>query len=543
MKKALLLVFASIVFMQYQQAQTPTWSDDIARIMYKNCTSCHHTGGMAPFSLTNYADAYSHRYDISTYVNNGKMPPWPPDANYNHLKDERKLSADDLAKINDWITNSAPEGNSANTPTPPVYTNTSELGTVDMSLTMPTFTVPNYPGDLYQCFVLPTNLAQDEFITGLEILPGNPEIVHHVLIYEDSSSTHEARLLDANTPEPGYTSFGGIGLGNNTTLVGGWVPGGRPAIYPANMGIKIHTNCDLVIQVHYPFGSAGKMDSTKLNLRLSTSVGRQISINPILNHIPVGSGFGASLVNGPLYIPANTVKKFESAFTIPTSYPIQGVSLLNLAPHAHLLCKDWLVYAITPTGDTVPLIKIDDWDFHWQGFYTLQKLKFIPKGSTVYGFATYDNTSNNPNNPNNPPQNVSVGEATSDEMMLVYFSYLIYQNGDENVVLDSTLLDTVEQPNGITIPQNNIVSSVQLYEARPNPANNETVFSYFLPETGNISFKLYDLNGRLVQEISVPKNTGFNTVTFNTEKLQAGTYLYSLNAGGITRTKQLVISH
>ncbi len=543
MKKGLLLLLASVVFMQNQQGQTPTWSNDIAQIMYNNCTSCHHTGGMAPFNLTTYADAYSHRYDIATYVNNGKMPPWPPDVNFKHFKDERKLSSADLTKLNDWINNSAPEGNSANTPAPPVYTNGSALGTVDKTLTMPAFTVPNYPGDLYQCFVLPTGLTQDEFITALEVIPGDPTIVHHVLIYEDSSSTHDAQQLDNNTPEPGYTSFGGVGLGNKTTLVGGWVPGTRPEVYPANMGVKLHANSDLVIQVHYPFGSAGKTDSTKLNLRFSTNVGRQISINPILNHIPVGSGFGASLQNGPLYIPANTVKKFESAFTIPANYPIQGVSLLNIAPHAHLICKDWLVYAVTPSNDTVPLIKIDDWDFHWQGFYTMQKLQFIPKGSTVYGFATYDNTSNNPNNPNNPPQDVSVGEATSDEMMLVYFSYLIYQNGDENLIIDSTLLDTVEQPNGIIAPQNNIVSSAQLYEAQPNPANNLTTFTYFLPESGAISFKLYDLNGRLVQEIEAPKNTGFNTVSFNTSTLQAGTYLYSLSSGGITRTKQLVVTH
>ncbi|HLP20535.1 MAG TPA: T9SS type A sorting domain-containing protein, partial [Chitinophagales bacterium] len=435
---------------------------------------------------------------------------------------------------NAWVSGGTPAGDTANAPAPPVYNNGSLLNGVDMVIQIPAFTVPaNVNYDLYQCFTIPTNLSQDQFMTAVEAIPGNPSIVHHILIYEDTTSSQQSLLLDNNTPEPGYTSFGGPGV-NNAALVGGWVPGQMPSIYPNGMGVTLHKNSRLVLQIHYPAGSAGKTDSTKLNIKLSTAALRPVFIQPPLNH-------GMSMTDGPLSIPANSSKTFHTEYTIPTSYPIQGVSLLNVAPHAHLLCKNWLVFGKTPAGDTIPFIRINDWDFHWQGFYTFQKLIFFPKGSTFYGVATYDNTANNPHNPSSPPQNVHAGESTTDEMMLVYFSYLIYQQGDEDMVLDSTILEPA--PTAIDDPKSveGFVSTAQLYDAMPNPANNETRITYYLPAATKVELKVYDLTGKLVDEIQATGNNGFNSTVYNTAKLQPGNYLYSLNVGGIVKTKQLSV--
>jgi predicted CxxxxCH...CXXCH cytochrome family protein len=108
-------------------AQTPTWADNIATIMYGNCTSCHHAGGLAPNPLMSYTEAYNFRFQIKQYVTDGYMPPWPPDAGYKHLAFERILSDGDKAKISDWVLGGAPEGNPANAPQPPVYSNNNSL--------------------------------------------------------------------------------------------------------------------------------------------------------------------------------------------------------------------------------------------------------------------------------------------------------------------------------------------------------------------------------------------------------------------------------
>jgi hypothetical protein len=57
-----------------------------------------------------------------------------------------------------------------------------------------------------------------------------------------------------------------------------------------------------------------------------------------------------------------------------------------------LLCKSFECYGIPPSGDTIKFIKIDDWDFHWQGGHNFQKPIKIPVGTVLYSKAFYDNT-------------------------------------------------------------------------------------------------------------------------------------------------------
>ena len=99
--------------------------------------------------------------------------------------------------------------------------------------------------------------------------------------------------------------------------------------------------------------------------------------------------------------------------------------------------------AITLKKDTIPLIKIDDWNFRWQYFYTFKKMLKIPAGSEIVVEAVYDNTENNPDNPFYPPQEVSErvdfngrgSMKTSNEMLQFIINYLPYEQGDENIDL------------------------------------------------------------------------------------------------------------
>ena len=534
MKKIALLVFA-IGLVKMQSAQSITWATNIAPVLYNNCTTCHHTDGIAPFPLISYLDAYQQRYGISSDITIRKMPPWPPDATYTRLAHERLLSQSDIDLINTWVNQGAPSGDTTLAPPAPVYVNGSVIGTSNLTLTIPTYTVPaNQTSDIYQCFAIPTNLLQDMYITEMEVVPGNPTIVHHVLVYQDTTASHQAAALDAASPGPGYVNFGGIGV-NSSILVGGWVPGTLPEPLPANFGIKLYKNSYLVLQIHYPAGGNGKSDSTKINIKLASSVTRQVSLAPILNHY-------TDLVNGPLHIPANTLDTFEEHYRLPAV----DVSVLSVAPHCHLIGTSWLSYAVTTQNDTIPFIRIDNWNFHWQGFYQFRNILKVPKNSDLYAFATYDNTGNNPNNPNTPPQDVVLGESTTNEMMLVYFSYTLYQPGDENIVLDTAALvditDTTSFVTGVNEASKPVVSTPQLYDAVPNPASDQTRISYFLPATSKVELKIYDLSGRLVDEVNATNLIGFNNINYNTSKLQPATYLVSLLANGMVKTKQLVVT-
>ena len=530
MKKFTFLLLCMLL-VKFENAQNITWATNIAPILYNNCTKCHHDGGLAPFSLLDYNDAYQQRHNISTDVTIKKMPPWSPDPTYTRLAFERVLSPADISLINQWVSNGAPMGDTVLAPVKPTYNNGSQLGTPDLTLTIPTFTVPaNQTTDIYQCFAIPTNLVTDKFITALEVVPGNASIVHHVLVYEDTSGV--CAQLDSASPGPGYLNFGGVGS-QTAQLVGGWVPGTSPSFLPANFGIKLHKNSYLVLQIHYPAGSNGRNDSTTLNLRLANSVTRQVSMAPILNYY--------TNINTALSIPADSIITFNEHYRLPAV----DISVLSVAPHNHLIGQKWLSYGITPANDTIPFIKINNWDFHWQGFYNFRNVMKIPARTTLYAYCTYNNTTSNHNNPNTPPITVNAGDRTVDEMMLVYFSYTPYQAGDENIALDTSALVDLNDAlttTGLNEVASAIVSTPQLYDAIPNPAKDETMISYYLPGATNVSLKVFDLQGRLVDEIKCTNTIGFNNINYNTSKLQPASYLISLVSGSGVKSKQLIVA-
>src|SRR4051812_29552782 len=99
-----LLLFVILTFSAKNlSSQNPNWSDHIAPILYKNCTSCHHLGGLAPNPLMTYGEAFNSRYLMKAYIESGYMPPWPPDPGYKHLAFERVISVADRNKITQWV--------------------------------------------------------------------------------------------------------------------------------------------------------------------------------------------------------------------------------------------------------------------------------------------------------------------------------------------------------------------------------------------------------------------------------------------------------
>ncbi|MCS7073167.1 MAG: cytochrome c, partial [Bacteroidia bacterium] len=206
------LLFGYFLFCTAVSAQTPTWSEDVASIVYSKCSSCHHTGGIAPFSLMNYQEAQDNALGILNAVSSRYMPPWPPDPTYRRYAHEKFLSDAEINTIVSWINGGTPQGNPNLAPTPPTFNNNGLLQNPDLTLTIPTYTSTATNFDIYRCFAIPSGLTTDKFLQGLEIIPGNPSIVHHVLVFVDTTGT--CQQLDNNDPLPGYTSFGGVGTNN-----------------------------------------------------------------------------------------------------------------------------------------------------------------------------------------------------------------------------------------------------------------------------------------------------------------------------------------
>ena len=423
--KAKSVVFCAIFFviMKFNaKAHNPTWTDGIACIIYSHCTSCHNQNGIAPFSLLTYNDVYLNRFSIAASVQARSMPPFPASQEKQRYAHANTLDQHEIDDIVDWVNNFAPLGDANNIPAPPTYSSGHQLQNPDFIGQIPAYTV-NSNNDVYRVFVLPVNNSQQQTIQSIEVYPGNRQLVHHALVFQDTSSV--PYNMDLSDPLPGYSAFGGTGS-NSSKLLTVYTPGQGAFNFAPGFGATMLPNTYIIIQIHYPGGVSGQVDSTSVRIKYGPSNLRNVSTAAYLNH-------NTTLINGPLFILANTVDTFYAQVTNNINRTLTGIM-----PHMHLIGTSIQAYFVTPANDTVHLIDIPRWDFHWQYFYQFQKPILIPAGSIVYGRAIYDNTSNNPYNPNNPPVDVTRGEGTEDEMFLIYMNLSAYQQGDTNIVIDTS---------------------------------------------------------------------------------------------------------
>jgi mono/diheme cytochrome c family protein len=390
--------------------QGPTYSQEISRIFQAKCQTCHRDGDIAPFALATYDDAVTWAQDIQTSITNGTMPPWKPVPGYGDFKYSLALTADEKQQILDWIGNGTPQGDPANLPDPVTDTGPWPLGQPDLVLQAPQPYTPPRGTDVYRCFVLPdTGLTQTTYLSALDLLPGNRQIVHHAIIFIDTTGT--AAKMDGADGQPGYTCFGGPGIPVDLTNifgaldalggVGGWAPGSRGHYLPDGVGIMIPAGARLVMQIHY-YPSAGTgPDQTSLGLYFATS-----QIQKRLYQIPI--------INDTFTVQPNTVKDVVGKFP-PIPLPLSAKAI-TVFPHMHLLGRQIKIEMFDQQGNVTPMIYENNWEFNWQGSYTFKDPLAIPAYSTVKVTCTFDNTTDNPKNPNNPPIAVSWGERTTDEM-------------------------------------------------------------------------------------------------------------------------------
>src|ERR1700730_9693011 len=175
----------------------PTFSRDVAPILYKNCTTCHRPGEIAPMSLLTYKDARPWAKSIAVRVNAGTMPPWHADPATGEFLNDRRLSGADKETIIRWADAGAPEGDPGDLPAQPHYAEGWMIGQPDVVLAMQEdYPVPASGTIAYQYFEVPTNFTEDRWIQAFEVRPSNRAVVHHVIVYTRPPAP-------ATPPQPG----------------------------------------------------------------------------------------------------------------------------------------------------------------------------------------------------------------------------------------------------------------------------------------------------------------------------------------------------
>jgi Copper type II ascorbate-dependent monooxygenase, C-terminal domain len=439
----------------------PTYQRDVKPILEAHCSSCHSEGGIGPFRLDDAKAVLEHAEAIRHSVIDKRMPPWLAGGESPKFVGERKLSDDEIAIIANWSWAGAPEGQAESQASNPVKVQPSGFK-ADLTLETGFDFVPDAKlSDEYRCFMLDPKLTGDRFLSGYDILPGDRRVVHHVLMYElTSAAIAEAQNLEAQADKRGgYTCFGGPRLSSQLELVGAWAPGNSATIFPSGTGARLRAGSRLLIQVHYNLSLGAKADRTRIALAFS----KDTNLNPLRSFTPSApvelackgpytsdrssgchreSAYARVLAlnnSGPnrrrqsgstLLQCKRSIEEFTTGnltgrsntsceYSVPANLEIRGV-----AGHMHYLGSS-IKLELNPRDPQrrQVLLEIPRWDFHWQGFYWLQKPLQVHLGDTFRITCEFDNSPENQpwlDGKQRAPRYTVWGEGTEEEMCLAY---------------------------------------------------------------------------------------------------------------------------
>jgi Tfp pilus assembly protein PilF/mono/diheme cytochrome c family protein len=378
-------------------AAAPTFSRDIAPILFRHCVSCHHPGQSAPFSLLMYEDVRPRARQIALVTKSRYMPPWKPEPGFaDEFLGKRGLTEDEIATIAQWSDAGAPEGNRADLPPRPDWSDGWRLGTPDLVIRMPEpYEVPAGGPDVFRIFVLPVPTDVARYVKGIEFLPGT-RAVHHANIRLDETRT--SRDLDARDPTPGYDGLLALTAHYPEGYFFGWTPGQLPPI-SEDLAWRLNSGTDLVLQLH--MRPTGKLE------RVQPAIGLYFAAQaPRLT--PAMLRLGKQSIE---IAPGQKDYVVTDSYVLPVDVDVHAVQ-----PHAHYRAREVTGLATLPDGTTKGLLHIRDWDFDWQDTYRYVTPFRLPRGTTLSMRYVYDNSASNRRNPQLPPQPVHWGQRSSDEM-------------------------------------------------------------------------------------------------------------------------------
>ena len=424
-------------------------------LIYEKCANCHYKNGPAPFSLTSYKDIVKRKKMISHVINSDYMPPWPADPNFSNFLGEKTLSEKEKKVIQNWLK----QKNEAFDELEISFQDKKR--TPDLIVKMnEEYKIVGDNSDKFLMMKFPFEIPKDTFIESINFVPGNKQIVHHVnahLISYDKKKKNifeGERIIDTEI-FPDSICFKKLNLFNDdgsipalSRSVSNYLPGSVQASYPNGIGVlkASKKNVILVNDFHYGPSAKDTTDNSYFEIYFSknppTRNLREITLGTLglkQDYYSFDTTFYCiQEIKPKLIIKPNQILNCSTRTKV-----LKDISILTINPHMHLLGKKIKSYAITPQKDTINLIKINDWNFRWQYFYTFENMLKIPKNSEIIVEATFDNTKNNLDNPFDPPREISEkidwngkgSMKTSDEMLQFIITYLPYKQNDENISL------------------------------------------------------------------------------------------------------------
>jgi len=383
-----------------------SYSETIAPILRDNCVTCHRSGGIGPWAMTDYNMVRGFAPMIREVLRTRRMPPWHADPAVGHFSNDRALTDIEVKQLVHWVETGAQRGDGPDALTEDDRTWPEwSLGEPDAIIEVPAMNVAATGTIDYQYPVIRNPIGRDVWVRAAEVLPGDRKALHHVI---------------TNFGIP--AADGKFDRSRSGTL-GGYVPGAKADVFPDDTGVLLPRDAVFRPQMHRTTYGKASTDQSRIGLYFHADK-------------PIHELHSMVLANDRISIPARTREHWESAERTVD----RDILLYSLLPHAHYRGKASEFRAYYPNGTDEILLSVPSYDFNWQTTYELAEPKRIPAGTRLVHRTSWDNSATNPANPD-PDRVVPWGEQSWDEMLFGALTYRYLTDGESDQTA-STIVST-----------------------------------------------------------------------------------------------------
>jgi hypothetical protein len=434
-------------------AAAPTFSKDVAPILFENCAKCHRPGQIASAApFLSYDTVRPWAKSIKEKVLSREMPPWPADPSGSvKFRNDARLSRQNIETLVTWVNAGAARGDARDLPPIPKF----EPGWLhpkglapDVVISLPgEFQAPAKGEIPYVRFLAKVPFSEDRWVVASQARPGNPALVHHMAITElasDDGMTPAdlgpvallARQLGVPNAQIGTRPAVTV-PGNPATfdMLGVYVPGTTLEMYGEDSAKLLKGGKNLYLNFNIHYQTTGKPETDRSMIAFWFQAGppkHQLFRVPasgetiiadgqeLLTDAPGKKAEGTRVAIPPIPPYAENYEVIGiTAFTEP-------VTIYQFQPHAHLRAKDFEYAVVYPDGREETVLRVPRYNFNWQLAYELETPLNLPAGSKLVITAHYDNSRNNKYNPG-PDKEVYFREENQswDEMFTPFIQYTI----------------------------------------------------------------------------------------------------------------------
>lgn len=369
-----------------------SYEKDVAPILLNKCIKCHVAGGIAPWQMKNYETVFGWSMMMREVLRTKRMPPWQADPHYGEFAQDLSLTNKELQTLVHWIDAGAKKDSDRD----PLaeYTDVApkwDQGEPDLIFTLNEEQIPANGIIDYRYQEHDITVDKDIWATGFQVIPGNREVLHHVLV---SVIYPEGFIEPIDRRSPWLDG-----------LLAAWAPGGETERFPENTGRAIPKGSKLHFQLHYTTNGKAHTDQSTIGLYYTEE-------RPQNEYLLVGA------YNPKLQIPPRTKRHEDQARHLFEDDAI----LYALFPHMHFRGKSMKFTALYPDGTREVLLNVPNYNFNWQRGYIFEEPKVLPARTVMYIDAVWDNSEQNSFNPA-PEKTVYWGDFSFDEMLVGYMSF------------------------------------------------------------------------------------------------------------------------